>query len=66
MCSMRSYAYAVTDHDPDRPWIVVGEIRHLTVQLQDDRNFFEWAAREWPAPRYQVQLEPWQLSPDGR
>jgi hypothetical protein len=58
---VRSYAFTVTEHDPDRPWIVVGESRHLTVELDDGQNFYERAAIEWPRPRYEVQLDPHQL-----
>jgi hypothetical protein len=57
------YSYTVAEHDPSRPWIVVGEILHLSVELEADDGFYEWASREWPRPRYEVQLDPWQLSP---
>jgi hypothetical protein len=56
------YCYALTEHDPDRPWLVVGQ-QHRIVTLEDDANFFEWAHKEWPAPRWSVQLDPWELSP---
>jgi hypothetical protein len=62
---MREYRYSVAEHDADRPWIVVGEIRHLTVEIADDQSFFDWAAGEWPAPGFEVTLDPWQLSPNG-
>lgn len=58
-----TYAYTVAEHDPDRPWIVVGEIRHLTVELEPGISFYEWASREWPRPRYEVVPDPWQASP---
>jgi hypothetical protein len=59
-------AYSYTDSLSmirDRPWIVVEEIRRLTVELDAGENFYEWAAGKWPKPRYEVQLDPWQLSP---
>lgn len=59
---MPTYSYTVAEHDPDRPWIVVGEIRHLSVELGTSINFFEWAGQEWPGPHYAVQLDPYQLS----
>jgi hypothetical protein len=61
---VRTYSYALTEHDPDRPWFVTGEIRRLTVELDESTNFFDWARRERPPPRYEVTLDPWQLSPD--
>jgi hypothetical protein len=56
------YSYTVTEHDTDQPWIVLGR-SHATVTLADDRSFFEWASEHWPAPRWSVDLDPWQLSP---
>ncbi|HEX4011727.1 MAG TPA: hypothetical protein VHX62_17025 [Solirubrobacteraceae bacterium] len=61
---MPEYRYSVAEYDPARPWIVVGEVRQLTVSLSDDEDFTEWAACEWPAPRYEVRVDPWQLSPE--
>jgi hypothetical protein len=58
---MRTWAYTIVEHDPEQPWIVVGEIRRLTVELEDGASFHDWAAKEWPHPRYQVELDPWQL-----
>jgi hypothetical protein len=58
------YRFTTTEHDPGRLWIVVGR-QHQTVTLADGANFFEWAAERWPAPRWTVELDPWQLSPTG-
>jgi hypothetical protein len=33
----------VTEHDPERPWIVVGSARGA-VTLDDPASFFEWVA----------------------
>jgi hypothetical protein len=41
---MPTYSYSVAEHDPDRPWIIVGEIRHLSVELEAGVSFYEWAA----------------------
>ena len=57
---MRSYTFTVTEHDPDKPWIVVGQQRR-TVELDDGAGFFEWVRRAWPEPHYTVQLDPYQL-----
>jgi len=56
------YSYTVTEHDPSKPWIVVGHGRG-TVTLEDDASFFAWAREQWAAPRWTVELDPWQLSP---
>jgi hypothetical protein len=66
---VREYDFTITEHDLDRPWIVLGR-EHRTVTLGDEESFFEWAAENWPAPRWTVELAPWQLAPrrrsDGR
>ena len=59
---MPEYRYTVTEHDPERPWIVLGSNRRQ-VTLPDDSRFFEWVQEHWPAPRWSVQLDPWQLTP---
>ena len=59
---VRTYRYTIAEHDFERPWIIVGEIQHLTVELEDSQSFYEWAAREWPRPQFDAQLDPWQLS----
>jgi len=33
------------------------------TRLAGDPEFFEWAAEQWPAPRWSVEVDPWQLSP---
>ena len=58
---VRSFSFTVTEHDPDRPWIVTG-VERRTVELEDDVDFFAWAAQRWPAERFTVQLGPWELS----
>lgn len=56
---MSSYSFTVTEYDPERPWIVLGTGRH-TVELEAGEDFFAWAAKQWPAARFTVQLDPWQ------
>jgi hypothetical protein len=58
--SMPSYTFVVTEHDPERPWIVLGRERQ-SVMLDDDVLFAVWAHEQWPAPRWSVELDPWQL-----
>jgi hypothetical protein len=51
---MREYGFTITEHDPDRPWMVLsGE--HRTIKLPDGMDFFTWAREQWPAPRWSVQ-----------
>jgi hypothetical protein len=62
-----AYRYTVAEYDPQRPWLLVGEIRHLTVELDDEHSFTSWAARRWPASRFKAELDagrlgPWQRS----
>jgi hypothetical protein len=35
-----------------------------TVQLEDGADLFSWAREQWPEPRWTVELDPWQLSPN--
>jgi hypothetical protein len=60
---VREFRYTVAEYDPQQPWLLVGEIRRLTVQLQDAETFTAWAARRWPTPRYKAELEPEALRP---
>ncbi len=59
---MRAYSFTITEHDPERPWLVLSS-EHRTTELPDGVSFFEWAAEHWQAPRWSVQLDPWQLAP---
>ena len=62
--SMPEYRYTLAEYDPDKPWLVLGPLRHMTVELDDDVDFLAWAAKAWPRPRYQAvlvpDLPPWQ------
>jgi hypothetical protein len=63
---MPEYSFTVTEHDPARPWIVIGRERQ-TVELDaGDEGFFVWAHEQFPAPRWTVQLDPWQLTAQSR
>jgi hypothetical protein len=62
MFALPEYRYTVTEHDPERPWIV-RDISHGAVTLEADASFFEWAAENWPAPKWSVELDPYQLAP---
>jgi hypothetical protein len=63
------YRYTVAEYEPDRPWILVGCLRRLSVELSDGEDFAAWAAQAWPRPRYQVdllpELPPWPGAGDG-
>jgi hypothetical protein len=60
---VREFRYVVTEYDPHRPWLLVGEPRRLTVELEHAGSFTAWAARTWPPPRYRADLEPETLGP---
>jgi hypothetical protein len=59
---VREYGFTITEHDPDRPWMVLSS-EHRTIKLPDGMDFFGWAREQWPAPRWSVQVDPWELSP---
>ena len=59
VCSQ--YEFTLTEHDAARPWIVVRQ-EHRTVTLDAGLNFFEWAHSQWPAPRWTVELDKWELA----
>ena len=59
---MPDYGFTITEHDLEEPWIVLGS-EHRRVTLDDGVAFFVWAAEQWPAPRWTVELDPWQLAP---
>jgi hypothetical protein len=61
---IRTYRFALTEHDPERPWIVRAQDVQ-TVTLADDASFFAWAHEHWPAPQWSVELDPWQLAPQS-
>ena len=62
MCSpLHEYGFTITEHDPDRPWMVLAS-EHRTIKLPDGVDFFALAHGQWPAPRWSAKLDPWQLS----
>lgn len=60
--AMREYGFTITEHDPERPWMVLSS-EHRTIKLPDGMDFSSWARDHWPAPRWSVQVDPWELSP---
>lgn len=60
---MRMFNFMITEHDSARPWIVIGRDQR-TVELEEGADFFTWASEQWPEPRWTIELDPWQLSPD--
>ncbi|MFZ1996500.1 MAG: hypothetical protein WAU75_20480 [Solirubrobacteraceae bacterium] len=63
MFAVRTYPYTVTEYDARRPWLIVGPLRRMTVELEDGEDFATWAAKAWPRPRYQADREPEPLPP---
>jgi hypothetical protein len=49
---VRLFSFTVTEHDPDRPWMVIG-VQRQVAELADDVDFFGWAAE-----RRRVRQEP--------
>jgi hypothetical protein len=47
---MREYGFTITEHDPQRPWIMPAS-EHETIKLPAELDFFAWAHKQWPAPR---------------
>jgi hypothetical protein len=54
------YRFTLVEHDTDRPWIAVSQ-EHRTATLDEGVDFFRWAHEQWPAPRWKVEVDPWQL-----
>jgi hypothetical protein len=59
---VRSYGSRVLEHDPERPWVIVGSGRHR-IELEAGIDFYEWARERWPPDRFTVELDPWSLTP---
>lgn len=57
-----TYAFTIIEYDPDRPWVLLGEQRRETVDLDDDTEFWPWANAAWPRDRYRVELDPRQFA----
>lgn len=61
---MPAYRFIVTEYDSEKPWLVVGPLRRMTVELNEDQDFLAWAAQAWPRPRCQAvlvpELPPWE------
>ena len=55
--SMREYGFAITEHDPYRPWMVLSS-EHRTIKLPDGHDFFAWAHKQWPAPQCPLSSTP--------
>jgi hypothetical protein len=60
---VRTWSYTVVEHDPDRPWIVLGQHRE-TIDLEDGASFHDWAACRYPNERFTVELDPWTDTPE--
>jgi hypothetical protein len=63
MCSVPTYRYTITEYDAARPWVSVGPLRRMTVELEDAEDFAVWAAQAWPRPRFQADLNREPLPP---
>jgi hypothetical protein len=54
------YRYTVTEDDHDEPWLVLAST-HGTATLKAGASLLEWARERRPAPRWIVELDPYQL-----
>jgi len=65
---VRGYGFTVTEHDLDKPWLVLGS-EHHTVSLPDDRDFSLGQSADlvlrgndgMAARAVHVELDPWAL-----
>ena len=53
---MTAYSYKLTEHDPERPWIVLSTARD-SVELPEGQDFYAWAKERYPGKRFRVDLE---------
>ena len=58
---MPTFGFQVTEHDPDRPWIILGTRTGLSLEAADGYDFRKKAGQEWPSERFTVELEPGEL-----
>jgi hypothetical protein len=63
--TLPEYGYTLTEHDPERPWIVLGS-EQRAILLDDGASFSAWAAEHCPSPRWSVELDPWSDMPQWR
>jgi hypothetical protein len=59
---VRPYGFRVIEHDPVRPWLIIGSAHHQ-IELEPDIDFYTWAREQWPADRFTVEPDPWSLTP---
>jgi hypothetical protein len=53
----REYRFTITEHDPERPWMVLSS-EHRTIKLPDGRDFFAWAHDQWPGATLERSARP--------
>jgi hypothetical protein len=56
-----TYSYTLTEHNPEKPWLIVSVRRQMEIDLPDVHSFWDWAHQVWPTKRFTVQLDPGQL-----
>jgi hypothetical protein len=61
--SMRRYGFQLTEHDEQKPWLILSQ-RHEEVELPGDAAFYSWIAKHYPNSRYSVDPDPWTMSPN--
>ncbi len=58
---VRTWTYTLTEHEPDKPWLIISGRRGMAVELDDRADFFEWSSEHWATDRYSVELDPYQM-----
>jgi hypothetical protein len=58
---MQTFRYNVTEHDPEKPWLIRSTWTGLTIEARDTEDFRTLSAREWPPERFTVELMPGEL-----
>jgi hypothetical protein len=59
---VQTWTYSVTAYDPAQPWKIISTRTGMTVELEDDVPFWDWAYDRWPTPQYKVELAPNELT----
>lgn len=55
------FTYSVTEHDPERPWIMLGTRTGLSLEASNAHEFYEKVGVLWPRDRFDVELAPGEL-----
>ncbi len=54
---MQTWHFSVTEYRPGKPWEVLSVRSGMTVDLDDECPFWDWAYEQFPTPTYKVELD---------